>query len=323
MKFLSLSQGLLNHGIPVLCYHQVRPGSAMPPEKFGRHLDLIKALGFQTIGLADLQHVIHGRKKTRTPVVAITFDDCTLDNWIFALPELIRRKMTAAFFAITDFLVPGKARLRSDQGGQADIPILGDIMQLAIKGHCKWFMNYDEVCSMVNDFGMEVYPHSATHQACFTETKVTGLLIDNKHWSHGALCGKDAAPDMIVHPVGSAYAHAGFGLDWRGQPLRLKTHEERLNFCLNDFSRSKKCLESILNQPCPFLCLPWGQYDAVTLQAAKQAGYMSVLTLDHFHAGVGTKPFLIGRRAVKDRKSLLWLATRLLVDAHRKCWRKT
>lgn len=318
MKPLSLTQRLLGLGIPVLCYHQVRPRSGMTPEKFGRHLDLITAFGFKTISLARLHRIILGRERAPGPSVVVTFDDCTLDNWVFALPELARRKMTAVFFTITDFLVPGQVRPRSDQGGEYSVPAFGEIMGLAMDGHSQWFMNHGELRSMVHDFGMEIFPHSAAHQACFTDAQAVGVLADNRHWSHRALCGRDAAPDTPVHPVGSAYAHAGFGLDWSGQPLGLETPGERLNFCLDDFSSSKTRLESVLDRPCPFLCLPWGQYDDVTLQAAREAGYEAVLTLDRVGAGVGTDPFRIGRRAVTDRKTLAWLAARLLIDAHGK-----
>lgn len=323
MNPLSLTQGLLGFGVPVLCYHQVRPRSGMTPEKFGRHLDLIAALGFRTVGLAELHRIILGRERAPEPVAVITFDDCTVDNWIFALPELASRKMTATFFAVTGFLDPGAPRLRADQGGQADVPAFGEIMRLAMQDQRQWFMNHDELRSMVHDFGMDVYSHSATHQACFTDTRAAGILSENGHWSHGALCGKGADPNMPVHPVGSAYAHAGFGLDWNGTPLRLGTPEERLTFCLNDFSCSKTRLEHILGRPCPYLCLPWGQYDDVTLQAAKQAGYSAVLTLDRGAAGSQTTPLRIGRRAVSDRKTLAWLALRLLKGAHERLWRKS
>lgn len=318
MKFLSLTQGLLGLGIPVLCYHQVRPHCGMTPEKFGRHLDLISSLGFRTIGLTRLHRIIAGREPWPGPAVVVTFDDCTLDSWVHAIPELVRRDMTAVFFAITDFLVPGPARLRSDQGGQADVPDFGDVMRQAMDGHMHWFMNHDELRSAVHDFGMEIFPHSAAHQACFTDSRPLGRLAENRHWSHGALCGKGATPETPVHPVGSAYAHAGFGLDWNGQPLSLGTAEERLSFCMDDFSSSKMRLESILERPCPFLCLPWGQYDDVTLEAARKTGFTAVLTLDRSGVGIGTDPFRIGRRAIRDRKTLAWLASRLLMDAHGK-----
>ncbi len=317
MSFLSLSQAALGKGVPVLCYHQVRPGSGMSPDKFGRHLDLLTRLGLKTIGLDCLLRVMQGAEPLAYPSVILTFDDCTLDNWVYALPELVRRRMQGVFFAITDFLGTGPARPRSDQGGGASIPDFPDIMRSALAGNCEWFMNHEELRAAVHDFGMEVYSHSAAHQACFVDEKPTGRLRNGKHWSHQALCGPGAAPDHPVHDVGSAYAHSGFGQDWLGRHLGIGSPDERAAFCLNDFTRSKSALEVILERDCPFLCLPWGHYDGVTLEAAKRAGYSGVLNLEAGYVGLGGDPMRLGRLAVKDRKSPSWLGIKISLLAHR------
>jgi peptidoglycan/xylan/chitin deacetylase (PgdA/CDA1 family) len=313
---LSLTQSLLGASIPVLCYHQVRPESGMTPEKFGSHLDLIRKMGFETISLARLHEIITEKEKPTAPAIVITFDDCTLDNWVYAVPELLRRSMHGVFFAITDFLRPGQARLRADQGGQTHIPRFDEIMGQALQGNCEWFMNHGEVRAVVHDLGMEVYSHSAAHQACFTSNEPNGTLGDEKHWSHKALCGPNAATDSPVYPVGSAYAHAGFGLDWHGNQLSLDTREDRQDFCLKDFSYSKKNLENILDQPCPFLCLPWGQLDEVTIEAAQLAGFQCTLNLKSDVTAPDIAPMQIGRLAVKDRKTLPWLRLKILLLAH-------
>jgi peptidoglycan/xylan/chitin deacetylase (PgdA/CDA1 family) len=309
---LSLTQTLLGASIPVLCYHQVRPQSGMTPEKFGSHLDLIRKMGFETISLARLHDVITGKEKLTFPAIVITFDDCTLDNWIYAVPELLRRNMTGVFFAITDFLRPGEARPRADQGDQPRIPRFDEIMNQTLQGNCEWFMNHAEVRLLVHDLGMEVYSHSAAHQACFTSHKPNGTLGDAKHWSHKTLCGPDATADSPVYPTGSAYAHAGFGLDWNGSPLHLQDDEARKFFCLQDFRRSKTSLELILGHPCPFICLPWGQYNNDTVSSALQADFTGVLTLDREFTGMNSNAQSIGRLAVKDKKSLPWLAYHIL-----------
>ncbi len=313
MSILSLAQSALGVGIPVLCYHQVRPESGMTPQKFGGHLDLLRKMGFRTIGLSRLFKAVTGGTALLGPAMVITFDDCTLDNWVYAVPELIQRDMVGVFFAITDFLRPGQARPRADQAAPLEpIPAFPDIMRNALHGHVQGFMNQAEIQSLVHDLGMEVYSHSAAHQACFINSEHAGFLADNSHWSHRFLCGPDSPPETPVHPVGSAYAHAGFGLDRHGRPLELNPEPARLAFCLEDFSASRIFLESVLNRPCPFLCLPWGQYDGVTLKAAAQAGYSGVLNLDRTPVGPGTDPMRTGRLAVRDRKSRPWLALKTL-----------
>jgi peptidoglycan/xylan/chitin deacetylase (PgdA/CDA1 family) len=318
MSITSLTQPLLGASIPILCYHQVRPASGMTPKKFSSHLDLINKLGFQTISLANLHRIIQEQIPQTGPSVVITFDDCTLDNWVYAVPELLRRNMRGVFFAITDFIQPGRTRLRADQTmNPPAVPVFGDIMQQSLSGDCEGFMNESEIRTMVHDLGMEVYSHSAAHQACFTRTEQTGTLGEKRHWSHAALCGQDADAGTAVHPVGSSYAHAGFGLDWNGQPLALNTDQKRLAFCLKDFSTAKTQLEILLDHPCPFLCLPWGEYDGITLAAAKKTGYEGVLNLEAGRVGPGIDPMRIGRLAVKDRKTLPWLALKTLLLAHR------
>lgn len=317
MNILSRTQALLGASIPVLCYHQVRPNSGMTPQKFGRHLDLLGKLGFQTISLVNLHRIILGQERLMAPSVVITFDDCTLDNWVYAVPELVRRNMRGVFFAVTDFVRPGQPRLRADQTGQPDaVPAFGEIMRQALSGNYDGFMNQSELRLLVHEMGMEVFSHSAAHQACFTRSDQVGVLGDNMHWSHEALCGTDSTAATPVHPVGSAYAQAGFGRNWDGQPQTVGTDAERLAFCAKDFAASKEKLEILLTLPCPFLCLPWGEHDGVTLEAARQAGYHGALSLEAGYVGPGIDPMRIGRLAVKDRKNLAWLGLKVLLLAH-------
>lgn len=316
MNLVTWLQSICGTSIPVLCYHQVRPHSRMSPEKFARHLDLLLRLGFTTISLRQLYRCIRKQAPVQKGALVLTFDDCTLDNWVYAVPELRRRNMQAAFFGITDFLVPGAMRPRADQS--ADLPQVPDfpaIMTQALHGDCSGFMNHAEIRALVHDLGLEVYAHSAAHQACFISTRSTGLLYDNSHWSHRALCGPESTDSTPVYPVGSAYAQAGFGLDWRGQPLTVQHSPDRLALCVDDFSSSKQRLEAILDQPCPFLCLPWGEYDEVTIQAARTAGFEGLLTLGAGYVGPGTNPMTVGRLAVTDRKTRAWLARKTLLLA--------
>jgi hypothetical protein len=117
-----------------------------------------------------------------------------------------------------------------------------------------------------------------------------------------------------VFPTGSAYAHAGFGLDWSGKLLRITEREERQALCLEDFSRAKKVLEAVLDSPCPFICLPWGQFDEITLEASAKTGHLTALTLERTFVGPGSPN--IGRIAVKDAKTTAWLRNKLFLHAY-------
>jgi peptidoglycan/xylan/chitin deacetylase (PgdA/CDA1 family) len=311
---LSLTQTLLGASIPVLCYHQVRPDSGMRPEKYGSHLDLIRKMGFETINLARLHDVITVKDKHTFPAIVITLNDCTLDNWVYAVPELFRQDMQGVFFAITNFLRHSRPRPRADQSGNIPIPRFDEIMNQTLQGNCECFMNHRELRALVHDLGMEVYSHSAAHQACFTAKKPIGTLGEAKHWSHKSLCGPNAKHDTPVYPAGSAYAHAGFGLDWNGRPLRIRDRKERLSLCEEGFRRAKNELETALDRPCPFICPPWGQFGTTTLAASVRAGYQPTLTLERTVVSPGSPR--IGRITVKDAKNPTWLRNKLILHAH-------
>lgn len=176
-------------------------------------------------------------------------------------------------------------------------------------------MNQDELRAAEQDLGMEIYAHSAAHQGCFLSRRSIGILGDRKHWSHPALSGDSAHERTPVFPVGSAYAHDGFGFDWAGRALNLPA--DRAAFCLRDFSRSRDRLEQILGHACPYLCLPWGQYDDITLDAAARAGFDAVLSLEGGQSAPDGPIDRIGRLAVKDAKSLPWLRGKSLLLAHK------
>ena len=74
-KVLSLTQSLLGASIPVLCYHQVRPDSGMTPEKFGSHLDLIRRMGFETIGLRKNYYPAVGGGREHAEVMCLRLKD--------------------------------------------------------------------------------------------------------------------------------------------------------------------------------------------------------------------------------------------------------
>ncbi len=317
MNLLALAQTVFGARVPILCYHQVRPESGMTPQQFGRQLDLLLALGLRTMRLDALLESLASGKRPSDPSVVLTFDDATVDNWIHAVPELVKRNMTAAFFTITDFIAPGVPRVRADEAtAPPTTENFGQVMARAVRGDCSGFMNQDELRFVERDLRMEVYAHSAAHQACFVSTRQVGLLGQAMHWSHPLLCPPNSPPGTPVHDVGSAYANNGFGPSWQGRPLDLHGPEHRARFCLEDFSRAKRSLEQLLGHSCPFLCLPWGQYDDITLTAAAKAGYQAVLTLDRTTSHDSRSGILtFGRMAVKDGKSTAWFLRKLLLHS--------
>jgi peptidoglycan/xylan/chitin deacetylase (PgdA/CDA1 family) len=303
--------------IPVLCYHQISPCFGITPETFDAHLSLIRRLGFTTITLAELYAIITGTHKQTRPSVVITFDDCTLDNWVYAMPALARRNMHGVFFAITRFLDSGPVREQhNDKTHELQQPIsTPDALTKAFRGDRSGFMHREEVRSAVHDLGMDIQSHMATHQPCFISTHPVGTLANDMHWSHPLLLPPEAPPNAPVFDVGSAYAYEGHGLAMDGTDLagKIGTPELRWQFCHAEARESRQTLESITHTPCDFLCWPWGHFDHVSLEAARKAGYKATFTLERGYVGPGSDPMRICRIPVGNTKSLGWLRKKLLI----------
>jgi peptidoglycan/xylan/chitin deacetylase (PgdA/CDA1 family) len=111
--------------VPVLCWHQLRDWRSSdgeydrtllicPPANFRAQLDALQRAGYTTISPDQyLAHLTTGAALPPRPVL-LTFDDAQGSQITVALPELIRRRMTATFFVMTVVLdKPGWMR-RSD-----------------------------------------------------------------------------------------------------------------------------------------------------------------------------------------------------------------
>ncbi len=91
----------------VLCYHSVHPthptssAGSTTPELFARHLSWLK----EHCDTIPFRHVLEAtRRKTKRPVVSITFDDGFADNYEHAFPLLQRYGVQATFFLTAGFL---------------------------------------------------------------------------------------------------------------------------------------------------------------------------------------------------------------------------
>lgn len=119
--------------VPVLCYHQVRPYASgdsdysrgvliVTPQKFGAQLDAIAEAGYATISPDDyLAHLKTGRGLPEKPVI-LSFDDGKDNQHQTALPEVLKRGMTATWYIMTVVLnskgwtKPDDVRRMADQG---------------------------------------------------------------------------------------------------------------------------------------------------------------------------------------------------------------
>lgn len=100
----------MKQNVPILMYHQVLPAGsvgafapyAVSRELFARQLDILQERGYKALSLSSLCDLWDGRgaNSGNSRPVAITFDDCPAALLDFAVLELLRRGMTATFFAV-------------------------------------------------------------------------------------------------------------------------------------------------------------------------------------------------------------------------------
>jgi len=98
--------------VSVLCWHQLRDWKAgdssyakqlliCPPAAFRVQLDALQQAGYTTIGPDRyLDHLSTGAALPPRPVL-LSFDDAQGTQAVEALPQLVKRKMTGTFFAMT------------------------------------------------------------------------------------------------------------------------------------------------------------------------------------------------------------------------------
>ena len=97
--------------VPILTYHQIdgaAPRGArfrslvVAPDAFARQMGLLKALGYQGLGMSALQPYLRGEKFGK--VVGITLDDGYLNNLTHALPALQCHGFSATCYCVSQRL---------------------------------------------------------------------------------------------------------------------------------------------------------------------------------------------------------------------------
>lgn len=94
-------------------------------------------------------------------------------------------------------------------------------------------------------------------------------------------------------------SRAGFGIGSHGM-----THNRLTAFsgyCLRkELTESKACLEDLVGRPVTDLAVPFGSYDQRVVDAALDAGYLTIMTSEVRHAAPGPKSRVFPRLPVKS-----------------------
>ncbi|MBM4051076.1 MAG: hypothetical protein FJ279_38755, partial [Planctomycetes bacterium] len=191
------------NSIPVLAYHQVRPGGLVTPEGFGAHLAVMRDGGWQTCFLDEVVAFVRGERTPSARTVAITFDDGYLDNWVHAFPLLTKHNAKATVFVITARPHDGSPRPKA-----ADCPPLDEAQRDAVRagGPSAHFCNWQELKAMADSGLVQVQSHGHEHRACFAEPTVLRLNRGRESWALPTMTDGDERGGIPVYPWRSALA---------------------------------------------------------------------------------------------------------------------
>jgi peptidoglycan/xylan/chitin deacetylase (PgdA/CDA1 family) len=212
--------------VVVLGYHSIHPTygfSSATPTQFDEHIRWLKD-HCEIIRLDEVFGRSHDSGRARSaPAVAITFDDGYEDNYVHALPILIRHDVPASFFVTTGFV---------DQDPTA-MDQMRRLRRMDVSA-----VSWKQV-SGIHEAGMQVGSHTVTHAnlAELDESDVRRELSDSKRALEDHL-GEEVA--TLAYPFGVPRRHvsgstirlagtAGYGLALTMIQRDVRPSDEVLN----------------------------------------------------------------------------------------------
>ncbi|MBP1590166.1 MAG: polysaccharide deacetylase family protein [Kiritimatiellae bacterium] len=276
----------MKSSLPILCYRNISPICGVAPAEFQSHLVWLKQNGWRTVTVDEAVDILKGHRELPEQAVAITFDDCYLDNWVHAAPLLRQEGFRASFGVATAYLHDGHScRPTCSTPGAAlrDLPVARDAWRRALdEDDRSAFMSRLELSLLAQEQGHVLFAHTHTHQACFCSDRPIGVWDGSG--IHPGVHGiyPELQEGIPLYPSASAYAHDGLwpqGNDLLGGGLVARTTEERIEFCLGEFAECRERLEEITGMPPRVLAWPWGEYDEVSVQAAVLSGFEAALSM--------------------------------------------
>jgi glycosyltransferase involved in cell wall biosynthesis len=294
--------------VPVLCYHKVSHNGGITPEKFEEHLKFMKKAGYSHISAKQLIDFMENGTKLPSKPVLLTFDDCFVCNWVYAIPLLEKYDYRGVFFPVTNFVGKGESRPQMGSEKISEIKTAEESFSCAIGGDLSQFFNENELIATYKR-GHEIYSHSQSHMMTFRNLKKRGVYPDKCHWGMNYLYG-DLKEGDVFYTKASAFAFDGIFPD--GNHFRRRSSEERYQFCLQEFKASKQYLENLLdNNDLDLFCWPWGDFDDLSMEALKEAGYKGSFTLERSSNSFAGDPFYINRISISEKSNIKWLKNKL------------
>ncbi|MGQ9561864.1 MAG: polysaccharide deacetylase family protein, partial [Candidatus Oleimicrobiaceae bacterium] len=297
----------------ILVFHRVRADGA-PQDRFdtcpSHPVEVFRAVleyvadDFRVVGLRELV----ARRRERTPLAAITFDDGWRETYEVAFPLLKQLGLPATVFLTS-------AKIGASQPFWQQI--LGGVFRRAVEHHLGFAR---EALRRVLDAPEDCQLTARAYRQTVTEWKrlppgerekrIASLLADCPNPRAGPRCFLSVAEIKEMQPAGIE-----FGSHTLNHELLDACSPQRLDYELRE---SKAQIEAIAGDPVESIAYPNGNFSRLVLARAYTAGYRIGCTVARGRIGVQDDPLLLPRvepewdfaplQARFDRSKFVWLA---------------
>jgi peptidoglycan/xylan/chitin deacetylase (PgdA/CDA1 family) len=285
----------------VLTYHRVLPEVKYNPlntiiskDTFIRQIDSL-ADRFPVVTLEDALDPGRAETKRDKTLIALTFDDCYIDNYEIVFPVLKKRGIRAAFFAGTDYI--GMKRPLWEWEIFVRLSLSEDIK--VVEGSGNRFRR--EAGESQSSFAFRVLEGLKSANAGSIDSVTDYLRTKSKSVSH------DFAGDICVDwPHLSEMSREGMVIGSHAlshRPLARMPLEE----AIKEIRTSKSVIEEKTKKTCKHFAFPFGSrkdYSNTLIEAVRQAGYETCLLNIHGYNHIEPAPFILKRIVMEEATNM-------------------
>jgi peptidoglycan/xylan/chitin deacetylase (PgdA/CDA1 family) len=283
--------------LTIVTFHRVLPSNllasyplpaiAVTPEE----LDHFVGVFLKRYTVGSLKHMMQlhaSGSHSGKPLLAITFDDGQIDNYLFARPVLRSRGVLASFFVVS---------AAADEGQ----PLWHDRMAFAI--HHVLAKRPAELNNWLKGLGINTWEGDPVVPAVTAAKALTPNERASLIKRLEMLAGKPERPEwdgmMDWNQIRQMQADGHeVGSHSSSHPILPLVDDETLR---NEVEGSRQRLEAQVQQPVVSFCYPNGDQDDRVVLAVKQAGYAQAVTTAYGINGLDAQPWTLRRIDLQGR----------------------
>lgn len=248
---------------PVLAQYPL-PGIAVTPEELRRFLEVFR-IHYSVGSLCECARLHQSGERSEKPLLAVTFDDGQLDNYLFALPVLNAMSIRASFYVVTDAIESNEV-LWHDRIAYA-------VQKLQQRGGTElqaWLGEWgvpDGTADPVN---------AAVAAAKLLDPGERGRRVDRLETIVGAHVRPDWDGMMTWDHIREMQSGGHeIGSHSTSHPILPLVSDQELQ---HEIEHSRRLLEAQMDHEVRSFCYPNGDYDDRVIASVKQSGYEFAVT---------------------------------------------